>query len=272
MVEKDLKADYYVNKCEMLLRKKNHYKTSVSDYLYLTCINWLRKTRMNDDLVRKLLALQQDAIVSILCQYENRTVFGILKKLVPDMTDTEPDIKKINFTRVSSDKYLYEATADQCLDMAKFRVLFTCSGVAGSFSESALRLYDVALALIPRMLSRKKKKWKALEKLPDAKIKTSFPDEYDKYIKEKVTLQGTIPQNRKQCELLRGLALAQKDNIKIKTASDKILQYFREVINPPGKIYSGLSLLDEVTWTMIAWIVLPQKGINAPDVLREYLG
>ncbi|MCE1247256.1 MAG: hypothetical protein LWY06_11480 [Firmicutes bacterium] len=272
MLEKETKAEFFFSRCLILIQRKNSFKTTIKDYQYLMLIHWLRKTAINGEYCRKLYELQLEKIISILCQYENKTVFKMMKDSIPGKIQENPNITKISFTRISSDKYLYEATADHCLEAARYSYLCGDYTGAAGFCECSQNLYDEALALIPKMLSRKKKIWKEMEKNPEIQQKIYFPDQYNEYIKEKENLKGNIPNSKSECSILRDLAFSRQGKIDKKLTLEKTLNFFEEVINPAGKIYTSLSLTDEIIWTIIAWILAPQSGHKAPDILRKYLG
>ena len=253
----------YLEFCEVLLSAAESKDSNVLYLTYRLILNWVKRKDIDSRVLSRLLEKKWEVIQNEIIRFEFRDIYNICIKSSMGRLKRDLDVEKINFRKSSHDKYHYEALGDHLIEVSRLLLLDNKFRAAKLSLEGAQKLYGIALGLIPRMMTRRNRKWKDVEDKTDIQIKKEFPNgEYDYYLEERENLRGDIPLYRWQGEVMINLEKYLGHTTEVKIVKKKIEDFFNEVINPAEKMSSSMSLLDELAWVLLK-LRFEQKSFKA---------
>lgn len=252
----------YLQRCKSILDNKANIKKDSHYFLYSYLIKWLYSREINPDSLKGLITVKWDEFLEDIIRYEIWEIYDTCMKASTGRMRRDPQIQKMGLKKGITDKYPYEAAADQLIEISRYNLLMDNYFGAKLTLEAAQKLYNKALELIPKMLTKRNRKWKDVEGKTDIQIKKEFPGgEYEYYLQERENLRSDIPLYRWQGEVLLHLEKYLGHISEIKDTKQRIDDFFEQVINPVESVSSSLFITDEILWVMLR-LKFEQKSLK----------
>ena len=262
MVRNPEPGNRYLQICKSILEKKANTKRDSLYFLYSYLLKWLYSRDMNPDSLRSLISVKWDEFLEDIIHYEIWEIYDICMKASTGRMKRDPQIQKMGLKKGKTDKYPYESAGDQLIEISRYNLLVDNYFGAKLTLEAAQKLYSKALELIPKMLTKRNRKWKDVEEKTDIQIRNEFPQgEYEYYLKERENLRSDIPLYRWQGEVMLYLEKYLGHALEVKETKQKVDDFFAQVINPKEAVSSSLFITDEIIWVMLR-LKLEQKSLK----------
>lgn len=262
MVNNSDPGNKYLQICKSILENKANIKKDSFYFLYLYIIKWLYSRELNPDSLRGLVSVKWDEFLEDIIRYEIWEIYDTCMKASMGRMKRDPQIQKMGLKKGKTDKYPYEAAADQLIEISRYNLLMDNYFGAKLTLEAAQKLYSMALELIPKMLTKRNRKWKDVEGKTDIEIRNEFPQgEYEYYLQERENLRSDIPLYRWQGEVLLHLEKYLGHVSEAKDTKQKVYDFFEQVINPKETVSSSLFITDEIIWVMLR-LKFEQKSLK----------
>ncbi len=252
----------YLQICKSILENKANIKKDSLYFLYSYLIKWLYSRELNPDFLRGLVSVKWDEFLEDIIHYEIWEIYDTCMKASAGRMKRDPNIQRMGLKKGKTDKYPYESAGDQLIEISRYNLLMDNYFGAKLSLEAAQKLYSKALELIPKMLTKRNRKWKEVEGKTDIQIRNEFPQgEYEYYLKERENLRSDIPLYRWQGEVLLHLEKYMGHISDVKDTKQKVDDFFEQVINPKEAVSSSLFITDEIIWVMLK-LKFEQKSLK----------
>lgn len=253
---------HYLQICREILDDKAAIKRDSLYFLYSYLIKWMLSKDLKPDILKALITVKWDEFLEDIIKYEVFEIYDICMKSSAGKMKRDPHIQKIGLKKSVTDKYPYEAAGDQLIELSRYNLLMDNYHGAKLTLEAAQKMYSKALELIPKMLSKRNRKWKDVEEKTDLQIRKEFPNgEYDYYLQERENMRSNIPLYRWQGEVLLYLEKYLGHIRETKDTKQKVEDFFEQVINPKEALSSSLFITDEIIWVMLK-LKFEQKSLK----------
>lgn len=282
VVARKEEAEHYYNMLNSAIEWKIKNNRDYTCLLYLILMDWLR----NNNIMRaNIYALLQQKKENIREEIIRQNLMPLIKSYnsisIFDKIDNNM-LKQIKPSKSTTLKHPYEIIGSHYLELAKYFYLASDNAVSAYLLKASQEMFNRALELIPRMLSRRNSRWKEMEAIPDSElmeISRQNSGSFDYLLQMRKYYRGNIPLNRLEGEALNYIL----DTEKRKNPPDQfdVLTYlFSIYISPTDKTRSCMHLSQEILWVMLRQKLhnitsfregrLPVR--NSLEYLREYIG